>query len=202
MAHTTKKLMRVSLEKLIHEIKSFHFDEHSNEFFITGSFGHIAVLSAEGDLLGYRELDEWVKIIGQRHTPDGWCFICKSEERWLHCIFDNESIVLTVLEGTIENPTSPCWSSCGRYVAVGSDSSGSGNAQALLSVWETNTGMLRISQNVHWNIDEKDMINPPILKAVSWIDDDKKIVCSTRSPISLGIMIFNMETKSPMTIIE
>ena len=182
------------ISEKIGEIKSVHFEQKYNEFFIISYFDSIALATTSGELIKTQNLQENSTVVGQQRTPSGWQFLCQQDSRLSNHSLMTDSISEIELEEPCKEPKTAAWSPCGNYVAVGS-------VGTTLSVWNTHTGKQLMQNAINWDIEE-DRINPPTLSVTGWSDTGNEIICTAEEIISSNILIWDFKTNKLLTIIE
>ena len=169
------------LSDQIGDIYEFGWDAEFQEVLVTGYEG-VAVLTAAGEVVCTRPLPSDVRKIDQQHTPQGWRVLVRENSALSILSIPPDGSPDVLLNDSVPEPHTACWSPCGTLVAVGS-------VGTDLSVWDTNTGLLHWKRSIAWDVD--DFLTPPKLSVKGWTPDGKRILATAEYLAALALNIWD-----------
>jgi len=187
-----KKPVDPRLSDQIGDIYEFEWDAEFQEVLVTGYKG-IAILTASGEIVCTRPLPSDVKIIDRQRTPQGWRVLAREDSALSILSIPTDGSPDVLLNDTVPEPHTACWSPCGTLVAVGS-------VGTDLSVWGTNTGLLHWKRSIAWDVDE--FLTPPKLSIKGWTRDGKRILATAEYLAALALNVWDADSGEVLAFVD
>jgi WD40 repeat protein len=156
----------------------------------------LVLLSSSGDVMETMELPSEDKLIASDRSSSGWeILIQKDDELFISKFPHNQDRPPVFLEQAEKNARTAVWSPCRKYIAVGN------SYNSTISVWHTDTGKIHWKQAVQFE-EEGEMLNPPLLKVISWSQDGNNIVSFAGSDFAFLVVVWDSKRGVMKTIIS